>query len=293
MINKRYKLTIDDLIVEYMICKIKNGLEPNIYYYEFINFLCNFETEMPVDDILYDNEELFNRFIERKNNNDWKNNPHMEIEYDKHANDYLLKANYMFGNYDKSILNTYFINNDDKEKIHSQIEEYLENFPKRTIEETTELTEQEKETGKYASAQIINYIWLSHIGNIIERNRWPRQCRDINKYLFEIDLAEIIGLESIQEELINLYKQLSLKIATLYHHDKNLKISTATNQFLANSNYKLLREGNERFFDLAFGYGAHKRSLDIDVSGITLSENYQNKDKEKIKTLIYAIEKKK
>jgi len=101
------------------------------------------------------------------------------------------------------------------------------------------------------------------------------QCNDINKYLLDYDLAQHIEILSIREELIELYKDLSLKISSLYHYDKDLEISTSSNKYLANSNFKLLREGNERFFDLAFGFGDYKRTLDINVSNLKFEESHE------------------
>ena len=54
MINLEHRLTVDDLIVEYAIYKVKNGYEPKYSTSEFIDFLHFFETKMEVDDVLYD-----------------------------------------------------------------------------------------------------------------------------------------------------------------------------------------------------------------------------------------------
>ena len=55
--------------------------------------------------------------------------------------------------------------------------------------------------GKYVTAQIVQNIWYSYIDKEIELHHWPRQCRDINKYLFDIDLAEIIGVKTLVKSL--------------------------------------------------------------------------------------------
>lgn len=66
MINLEHRLTVDDLIVEYAIYKVKNGYEPKYSTSEFIDFLHFFETKMEVDDVLYDGEELFKDFLKEK-----------------------------------------------------------------------------------------------------------------------------------------------------------------------------------------------------------------------------------
>lgn len=105
MLNLEHKLTVDDLIVEYMMYKVRNGYEPSFLISEFISFLYFFESKMPVEDSLYDNDKLFQRFFERKLERDWARTvswstdkkeivPHMEMVYSDKDNDYLNKANY-------------------------------------------------------------------------------------------------------------------------------------------------------------------------------------------------------
>ena len=62
MVNLEHKLTVDDLIVEYMMYKVKNGYEPSFLASEFINFLNFFENKMPVEDSLHESDKLFKRF---------------------------------------------------------------------------------------------------------------------------------------------------------------------------------------------------------------------------------------
>lgn len=54
-----------------MIYKVKNGYEPSFFTSEFITFLYYFEDKMKVEDVLYDNNKLFQRFFERKAKVDW------------------------------------------------------------------------------------------------------------------------------------------------------------------------------------------------------------------------------
>ena len=122
MVNLERNLTVDDLIVEYMMYKVQNGYEPSFTSNEFVNFLLFFETKKSVYDSLYDGKELFKRFMERKSEQDWsitKNyatgekeaRPHMDLEEGKDDSSLILKANYRFSDFDKSIINTYFMDN--------------------------------------------------------------------------------------------------------------------------------------------------------------------------------------
>lgn len=293
MVNLEHKLTVDDLIVEYMMFKVKNGYEPSFLTSEFINFLYFFEEKMPVEDAIYENDELFRRFFERKSERDWSRTinyrteekevvPHMEMIYSENDEDYLIKANYKLSDFDRSVINTYFMDNgmgkyDDFKgqtyKIRKIIEEYLSNQPKRTIDIKAEVDKSDLIIGQYVAAEIISNIWDTHINKLIENHRWPRQCKDINKYLFEIDLSEIIGVESIKEKLISLYKDFSKRIAVLYHQDNGLRISTSSNVYLARANYNLLIQGHEELMNNTFGM--YKKSLDINLSSSTFKESHE------------------
>lgn len=292
MVNLEHKLTVDDLIVEYMMYKVKNSYEPSFFTSEFISFLYFFESKMQVEDSLYENDKLFQRFFERKAERDWSRTvnwntskkeiaPHMEMIYSEENNDYLIKANYKLSDFDRSVINTYFMDNgmgkyDDFHgqtfKIRSIIEEYLSTYPKRKIDESIETDDNNLIIGKYIAAEVIANVWDSYIEEQIEDHKWPRQCNDINKYLFKIDLAKIIGVKSIKNQLIELYKVISKRIAILYHQDKNLRISTNSNVYLARANYELLIEGYEKTIGIAFGN--YKKSLDIDLSTLTFKESH-------------------
>lgn len=71
MVNLEKNLTVDDLIVEYMVYKVKNGYDPKFLASEFMDFLQFFESKMKVEDVIYDRNILFQRFFERKSKSDW------------------------------------------------------------------------------------------------------------------------------------------------------------------------------------------------------------------------------
>lgn len=281
MVNLEYKLTVDDLIVEYMIYKVENGYEPSFTTGEFIKFLLYFEGKMSVYDALYDGVKLFERFFERKNKTDWITystkegipNPHMNMEHGNKAGSYIIKANYKLSGYDKSVINTFYMNRLEVVEIRSVIADWLRDYPKREEYESTCVDENELMIGKYIAVEIIRNIWDSYVRGHIKNNRWPTQCTDMDKYLFEVDLAEIINVKSIKNELIELYKVFSKRIAILYHQDKELKIKTSPTFYLARSNYELLIRGYEDIMDEFFG--VYKRSLDIDLSTLTFEERHE------------------
>lgn len=283
MVNLEHKLTVDDLIIEYMMYKVKNGYEPKFTTSEFISFLYFFEIKMKVEDSLYENEKLFKRFFERKVENDWSTTDfitgkkdiksHMEMEYSEKDKDFVISANYKLGDYDRSVINTYFMNKAKVTEIRNIIDEFLSNQSKRKIDESIGIEEKDLMIGKYFSAEIITQIWLSHISKQIEYQMWPKQCTDINKYLFDIELAEIIGVKSIKNELIELYNVLSKRIAILYKQDENLKVTSYQSSYLAYANYELLIQGHEDIIKTTFG--PYKKSLNIDLSALAFTESHE------------------
>lgn len=283
MVNLEHKLTVDDLIVEYMMYKVKNGYEPSFLTSEFINFLSFFESKMQVEDSLHEGDKLFKRFFKRKAKSDWsENTPHMDMIYSENDQDYLIKANYRLSNFDKSVITTYFMDNgmgryDNYKgktfKIRSIIGEYLSTYPKRKIDENVEIDENDLAIGKDVAALLISDIWNSYINEKTENHEWPKQCDDIIEYLFEMDLAEIIGVESMKYSFIQLYSAISKRIAILYHQDRNLQISTNGSSYLARANYELLIQGHEKIMGIA--YGEYKKALDIDLSTTTFTESHE------------------
>lgn len=310
MVNLEHNLTVDDLIVEYMMYKVNHGYEPQFLTSEFINFLYFFESKMPVQDSLYDNEKLFQRFFERKAERDWSRTinwntnekqviPHMDMIYSEEDEDYIIKANYRLSEYDRSVINTYFMpggrcGEGKTAEIRNLIGEYISDQPKRIIDGSAEIDEKDLVIGEYISAEIIAQIWQSYIGKQIEYQMWPKQCNDINKYLFEIDLSEIIGGPSIKNELIELYNAISQRIAILYHQDRNLKVTSCHGSYLARANYELLIEGYEKIIGIAFG--PYQKSMDFDLSSSTFTESHEidgvyfEDDDPDVKTTTTAIE---
>lgn len=289
MVNLEHKLTVDDLIVEYMMYKVKNGYEPSFLTSEFISFLYFFESKMLVVDSIYENDKLFARFFERKAESDWSRTvswitkekeivPHMDMVYSEKDNDYLIRANYKLSDFDRSVINTYFMpggqwGEGKTKEIRNIIGEYLSNQQKRQLDESVSIDNNDLIVGQYVSAEIVVNIWENYIKKLIENHKWPRQCSDINKYLFETDLVETIGVESIKNDLIELFNEFSKKIAILYHQDKNLRISTHTNVYLARANYDLLIQGYEKIMGTTFGQ--YNKSFDVDLSNSTFTESHE------------------
>lgn len=277
MTNLKHELTIDDLIVEYMMYKVKNDYEPQFLTSEFMDFLNYFERRMEVQDTLYENEKLFQRFFERKKESDWDyGGAHMDMVYSEKDNDYIIKANYQLSDYDRSVINTYWMEIPKREKIRNIIGDYLTCQEKRKIDESIEVDDKSLLVGKYLTAEIVVSLWNSYISKEIKYNRWPEQCTDINKYLLEKDLAKIIGVESIKKELLDFYKVMSKRIAILYEQDKNLKICNSSGFYLKESNARLLFSDYEEL-KITYYKASHTQHcntfVDLDSTLLTFDKN--------------------
>ena len=132
MVNLEHRLTVDDLIVEYAMYKVKNGYEPKYSTSEFIDFLHFFERKI---DANWSSKNYRTGQITEKRQ-------HMNMSYSEDDRDYIISANNKLSDYDKSVINTYFMDNgcskyDDYKgtawKIRNIIGEYLKDKPKRNI----------------------------------------------------------------------------------------------------------------------------------------------------------------
>lgn len=273
-------LNANDLIMEYMCFLVENGYEPSFSSAEFVTFLYGISELYEVDGLTFDNYELFNRFINYKNVTGWVNprsteydtDPHMFIEWSGKDQDYILHANYKLNCIDKMQLSlAYLANSHYRNKIKENIREWTADRSKRTIDYNAALTTTDFIVGRDLAAIIVYRLWEKYIEQHIKSGQWPVQCTDINKYLFENDLADIIDVPSIKATLIEVYKQLSRKIAAMHHDDPTLKISSSNESYLASANYNMLIEGYEELFNTYFD--SKENVLDLDASKIFARKN--------------------
>lgn len=272
MVNLEHKLTVDDLIVEYLAHKVKNGYGTYIVGEEFMDFLSFFREKFAVEDTLDDKDILFERFFERKNKYDCHNKQHMDMEYKYEIYDYVLFANYGFSDFDLSIITTYFMNDKLVSQMRNVIGEYFKDKPKRVIDTNKKINEDELLTGKCVAVQIIREIWDSYIREQIKYDKWPKQCTDFNKYFIQTDLAQIINIPSIKKDLINIYNVFSKRVGVLYHEDKDLRICSYNGSFFAKVNYDLIIKDYEKMMKIAFD--RYKKSLTIDLKSFEFSETH-------------------
>ena len=254
----RLNVNVNDLIVEYMILKIQIGYKPSYTIDEFRLFLNYFSQFVNVDGLISDMDNLFERFFEGKKN-DWSINtgiyngsmnrtfiPHIE----KHAD--ILVATNKLSDYDYSILNIRYMSKQQQDYIRNIIIDFLNkhcivNF---NIDSNNFVTTDEKNKGCVIAALFVNSIWNEYVKKKIIEHQWPSQCTDINEYLLDIDLANMIKLPSIKDSLVSFYIDSSRRIANLLHNDPRLEISNCVNPYLPYYNYNNITFGYNYLFDI-------------------------------------------
>ena len=194
----------------------------------------------------------------------------MTFEYSEEDKDYIIRTcNDLYSSYGASIYSVHW-SIDEARRI---MKEYLAKEPKRTLNENSEYTEEELQVGKYIAAKIVEDIWDECVDHYVENKQWPNACRDINKYLLEMDLAPIIKIDSFRNKLLELYKVFSKRVAILYHQDKELMISYS-GSLVGKQNYKLLTNGFERI--VGWAYGEFKNHLEIDLKRLTITKSFED-----------------
>ena len=278
-------ITVDELIKEYVVYRAENDYKTKLTISEFMNFLEYFKKEMKVEDTLDDGLEMFTRFFAREDKHRYNYSPYFDkvnnekaksnelamiLEFSEEDNDYVLRTgNYLYSSYGASSWHVYW----NIEKARRIMGEYLINEPKRTLDDNGPYDTEGLEIGKYVSAKIVEDIWNELVDYYVENRQWPNACRDINKYLLEMDLAPIICIDSFRDRLLELYSVFSRRIAILYNQDKDLFISYS-GSLVGEQNYKLLINGFERLVGCA--YGEYKKHLEVDIKNLTITKSYED-----------------
>lgn len=142
-----------------------------------------------------------------------------------------------------------FYNPHEYEKTYTdELNEYYtkymeENCSKREIPATATLDESTKKFGENVAALLLMKIWNNKKDRYQKEGKWPVQCNDIKKYLLDIDLAEIIGLPSVREALIDFYFTISKRIMLVSQNDDEFRMTDFGSCVLAKSNFDLITHG--------------------------------------------------
>lgn len=134
------------------------------------------------------------------------------------------------------------------------------NGVKRTISTFSDVDGLTYKFAERTAASMIEHIWGSKIQKEIENRRWPSQCTNISRFIIETDLANIIGLPSMREELFDFFFTVRERLGNLAYGESDFRISNEEKELLAKSNFDLVMEGFPYFKSTGVG------SVSIDLS---------------------------
>lgn len=245
MTRVEHKLTVDDLIGEYMVQKVTQGYEPKYSKEEFIDFLRYIKEYVEVAATNIEEEKVFKRFFDRKKDT-WTikvTSLRGTKEYRPHIvedNNGFLCATNELNQSDSLDRYKYSMNNYELKKIKNITSNYLQKFPERKINSKGRISAKNKLQSECAISLMIPDIWAGYVKQNMKYGNWPRQCQDIEKYFFEMDLATMIELKSIKQELLDFYMDTSKRVGNLLEQNKDLTLATYKGVYLAHANWRLV-----------------------------------------------------
>lgn len=130
------------------------------------------------------------------------------------------------------------------EQFNDYLTEYMQkNCSKRKIVTSETLDDDTVQFGEKAAASLLMQIWENRKRHYQANGEWPEQCNDIQKYLLEVDLASIIELPAMRDNLIDFYFVVSKRIMSLAQDNSDFRMTNFEEEVLAKSNFDLVMEG--------------------------------------------------
>lgn len=235
----KFSLTSSDLIIEYMILKVKNGYEPCVSIEELTSFLSfykhyqSFNVKKELTDIL---DDFFAMQTKR-----WGKNLRI-VQTHTGA----LKPTYRLT--DTSSTVACQLTKSSLSEIQSPIYHYLNVLSKRRIDVCISISRENLKTGKYVAAVIVRLV-LDEL-----REMYFQMAPDNLKYMKiervifsdEFDSDEVLKM---RKQILQFYDLISKRVAVLLEQDLSLKIARQTDKCLAKANFNLIVSGYEDFVD--------------------------------------------
>ncbi len=142
---------------------------------------------------------------------------------------YVLKAGKLWNRPDDYNIRNFMCNHNTK--LIEEKKQEVNNFDLST------LSGNELQLSKKIAAYIVFDLIQRYVKEMTERGSWPKQCKDINEFIFEKDLATVIALDGTRETFINLYKHAVGCIAEKIVVEKDFQLSNNRQLCLAHANF--------------------------------------------------------
>lgn len=237
------------ILIKYLYCQLELGNTSGINEEEYITFLNNFINKLnrQGNNITYKNETFskivknLEKILETYDNKE-------TLKYNSENNTLIPTYNTteninLYYNY-SNILSEYINKELDLELKCLKVRK-LNNLNKCRIEKDKLLLESAKKVGAF----YINNLLDIYIAKLIEEKKWPIQYKDIDKYIFDCDLAKIIGQNITKENCTLSYLNTIYTISEILSENENkIIISNNKNNLLAYSNFIKLTMNEEVSF---------------------------------------------
>lgn len=265
------RINIEDLIIVYLSSKLKKRYYPYFGKQELSNFLTYFSSRKSIYGLNMNYEYLIKRTIDKHTKRTMDRKPHIELDTYN-----MLKPTYEFSNYDVKATEINNLSDNEKDEIEKLIDDFLIPYPKRKIIIPNTIEKENIDRSCIFSALVVEFIWNCYTEKYINRGLWPKQCRDIDKYLIKNDVASLLEIPSIREDIILFYNSFARRLSGLIQREENLKVASNSKKLLAYSNYLCLIKGYERLFENTAGkyfeLGIEDNNNEIDNNSIVNTE---------------------
>lgn len=231
----RRKLSGEILFIKYLLERLKNGLSDGISSNEFSGFIRDM-----LENISNERECLF--YVEDQ---DLKSIYNKITEKDGQLCGWgevlKFKDDKVFATYNFCAWTSATGMED-----YYQVRNFIDSYVKKTVENNKQgisvfnldiVSKEVLNLSKQIAAYIVYDLMGRYISNQIEKNNWPSQCRHIEEYVIEKDLATIIRLDMTRKTVIDLYNHSVRVIADMIYHDEELQLSNSKGNPLAYSNF--------------------------------------------------------
>lgn len=258
----------DDLITEYIVEKIRRGYETSCTVEEITDFLDFVSYFITFNDLNFTYNEVIENYIQGKGSKKYiwniRRKQHDELPIVKQTTNGLIVPTY---NLEYSsircdansplVAKRYEV---DKE-LASCLNLFMErNCIKRNIDTSLSTDETTRQFCYNASAALILKIWNTKMKKYVDDGKWPSQCVDIKEFIIDTDLASIIKLPSMREDLINFYFIVSERMMHIAENDFDFRITNFEKEVLAKANFDFIMDG----FDYIHTADSNSEAISID-----------------------------
>lgn len=241
------KWTYDELITLYIAEKVRRGYEVSSTFEELANFLDFVTYIVDVENFNTSYDEIIKNYIHGRGSKKEVWNAKYE-RYDVLPIVKQLDATLIEPTYDLSYPLKMSNSNSLEVEKYEQIKYCLDLFLKRRCDRREiPKVKHTNLAARYfcydAAAALTLKIWTDIVDYYISIGKWPLQCDDLVEYVINLDLASIIKLPSMRQEMGNFYRIINRRMLPLVQNDENFRMTNLQDEVLAKSNFDLIMEG--------------------------------------------------